>query len=89
MSKCAGCGESRELTLVRERIPGSMGTMAQSFAGSYMLCSSCLGACEGACAIDNWQHASKKPRRRERVTVYARTLQWLKTVAKRPDNIQA
>ena len=74
---CSVCQLTPSLP-VHERKPGALGTMAQSFAGSYRLCHSCLQLCKEIGAIDRWQQKSKKPRRDEMVTVYARTFQYLK-----------
>jgi len=62
---------------VRERKPGTQGTMAQSFLSHYHLCADCLVVCRKVGAIDEWRDKSVKPRREERVTVLAKTYAWL------------
>jgi len=79
---CYGCEAKKETVHVRERRPGSRGGMSQSFAGNYALCQDCLAKCKEVGAIESWEEKTKKPRRDERVTVYARTLQWLRAQAR-------
>jgi hypothetical protein len=74
---CAHCNAENAIE-VRERKPGAAGGMAQSFSSHYHLCAKCLILCRQVGAIDSWRKASKKPRRSERVTVYAKTYAWLK-----------
>lgn len=73
---CTCCG-SIPTSLVRERIPGSQGNMAQSFADEYRLCSVCLERVRRAGAICNVD--SERGRHEERFTVYGKTFAWLKT----------
>jgi len=50
--------------------------MAQSFSGSYRLCEVCLGVAERAGCVERVEAPYK--RAEERVTVFAKTFQWLK-----------
>lgn len=75
---CAICSSS-PTTLVRERVAGSRGAMAQSFVGHYRLCQGCLDrveAAKGICAVEDARRRTEK-----RVTVAARTFAWLKATA--------
>ncbi len=76
LADCDVCKQTPGIN-VRERKPGSMGTMARSFAGHYYLCGACLAICQETGAIDEWRKKSIKPRRSERVTVFAKTYAWL------------
>ena len=76
---CAVCG-AFPTVLIRERIPGSKGNMAQSFAGSYRLCQNCVARAERMMAVTNVDSANKK--REERITVLAKTFALLKGIQK-------
>ncbi len=75
---CAVCSDT-PTRLIRERIPGSTGTMAQSFAGQYRLCTFCFARAEIGGAV---QAVKTRTKREELTTVLARTITWLKATHK-------
>lgn len=74
---CTVC-ERRPTVYVEERIPGSQGRMAQSFAGRYRLCHTCLRKAQHAGAVESdhfVKHLNEK-----RYRVLAKTFAWLRVM---------
>ena len=56
--------------------------MGSSIACTYWLCRPCIKRAQAAGNVDRWQEKSRRPRRDETVTVFAKTYQWLKATVR-------
>jgi hypothetical protein len=74
---CSLCGQT-PTKFVRERKPGTFGTMAQSFSGTYRLCERHYQSLVEAKAVDRVEPKTK--RCEERTTVFAKSFAWLKSI---------
>jgi hypothetical protein len=83
-AKCSGCEERTVTVYVRELKPGANGTMPNSFWHDYRLCADCVRRCEETRAVRSKREPQVARGGRMRgyaeVRVYARTLEWLRTV---------